>query len=726
MDLLLLQELIYKDPKAYHDDYLLQLKHLNNQIEITKLKPLEENKYFIKLLQFMSITCKLFKNEIKNSATKLIECLETKATELNPKIRRQITGTCIAFRNNDIIDSKTLIPILFKLFRVHDKVLRRSIYKHIISDISKINLKKRNVAVNKSLQNFVFSMLKDSFRIAAKKSLQILIHLYRRNIWNDERCVNVIAQACFMEDTALVVIALKFFLGEIIEEEDDDEEEQQSKKKNKQKEKDRSIDSLKKELKFKITNLHSKKTKKKQNKLKKAMKQLDKKEKKKENQNQLDSINCLNLLNDPQSFCEKLFNKLKTSNDKFEVRILMMDVISRCIASNQLLVLNFYPFVQKYLQPAQLNVTKILAVTAQSIHALVPPDVIHPLVMTIANNFANDHSRPNVIAAGLNTIRVICSRQPLVMTKTLLRDLAMYAKYKDKTVFHAARGLITLFRELSPKMLHKKNRGKDHDMTAELKEYGEQEISEGVDGIELLEEYLQRKESEKGLMNLDEEDDSDEDGEWIDVEDEDGKKEMKEILKQLEQDSDDEEEENNEENEEEETNEEVIELEELEDDENTMQEDSDDENNEEEEEQEEEKPKYNVAALSSQRVLTQEDFELIAKLKKKKELEKQLGVDKKRKRKENDEGVVDEDDIGDVVVETDDEEDDKEKPEKKKWKKNWDQGSTTNKQKKKHKPFAMLKNSREIRHKAVMGQSEKRYKKKISDRRNLKHKLKHR
>ena len=48
-----------------------------------------------------------------------------------------------------------------------------------------------------------------------------------------------------------------------------------------------------------------------------------------------------------------------------QVKMLMMNLISRVIATHELLVLNFYPFLQKYMQPHQPRVTCILAYAAQ-------------------------------------------------------------------------------------------------------------------------------------------------------------------------------------------------------------------------------------------------------------------------------------------------------------------------------------------------------------------------
>jgi len=52
----------------------------------------------------------------------------------------------------------------------------------------------------------------------------------------------------------------------------------------------------------------------------------------------------------------------------FDTRMLMMNVISRFVGAHKLFLLNFYPYLQKYMQPHQKNVTHILVYLAQ-VHA---------------------------------------------------------------------------------------------------------------------------------------------------------------------------------------------------------------------------------------------------------------------------------------------------------------------------------------------------------------------
>ena len=91
---------------------------------------------------------------------------------------------------------------------------------------------------------------------------------------------------------------------------------------------------------------------------------------------------------------------MELSNERFEVKLLHQDLISRLIGLHQLILLNFYPYLQRYLQPHQRQVTKILLYIAQSSHELVPPDLLQSVCKTIANNFITERNSSEVMAVG--------------------------------------------------------------------------------------------------------------------------------------------------------------------------------------------------------------------------------------------------------------------------------------------------------------------------------------
>lgn len=128
----------------------------------------------------------------------------------------------------------------------------------------------------------------------------------------------------------------------------------------------------------------------------------------------------------------------------------------------------------------------------------------------------------------------MCSRAPLVMTEDLLRDLAQYKNYRERSVMMAAKSLIHVYRCSMPHLLHKKDRvinfffkiklqinvelviydcyfqGRPTEAALEIvpKKYGEVDAKEFVSGAEVLLE-TESKETCDDSENSDEE--------WVDV-----------------------------------------------------------------------------------------------------------------------------------------------------------------------------------------------------------------
>jgi len=169
--------------------------------------------------------------------------------------------------------------------------------------------------------------------------------------------------------------------------------------------------------------------------------------------------------------------------------------------------------------------------------------MLEPLVLKIANEFVSEASASEVCSAGLNAIREICARQPLAMNETLLQDLVQYRKSKDKGVMMAAKGLLSLYRDVGAELLKKRDRGKDAALglrSGEQKQqrFGEQVLGE-IEGLELLEKWKeeerrklrieqgldpdgaeddQLEEPDWGAWDVESDNDSDDSGGWIDVE----------------------------------------------------------------------------------------------------------------------------------------------------------------------------------------------------------------
>ena len=289
-----------------------------------------------------------------------------------------------------------------------------------------------------------------------------------------------------------------------------------------------------------------KSTKSKERQLQAAKALLRKKERKAQAKPTNLNFSAIHLLHDPQAFAEILFSKhLQKSTSPLNIsqKIIVLNLVTRLIASHKLILLGVYSWILKYLVPKQRDVTQFLACSAMASHEFIPPDVLEPVIRKIADEFVTGGVSFEVLQAGLNTIREICSRAPLVMNADLLQDLTSYKTSRDKGVVNAARSLISLYRDVAPELLMKKDRGKNVSMAMAAGQTGtnlkfgvERNVTTGIEGLELLEQWKKEQgefeeENEDGIhvngsmLTTDwkqwevgsEEDESDDSGGWIDV-----------------------------------------------------------------------------------------------------------------------------------------------------------------------------------------------------------------
>lgn len=399
-------------------------------------------------------------------------------------------------------------------------------------DLRQANAKTTNHKLNRTMQTVLFNLV-TSDRTSSKGlwAIKLTRELWKRQIWTDAKAVEVMKEASLASNEKVIVGGVRFFLGgdkerEEMEDESSDEE---------------AIDLGRVKHQVGI----NKKTRKKSRAIEKAKATVKRRERKKSQPHPL-NFSALHLLHDPQGYAESLFSKhLQNTKSKLNLdhKLMVLQLVTRLVGLHKLHIMHLYSYFQKFLTPRQPSVTSFLASLAQASHDLVPPDDLEPLVQKIANEFVSEASASEVASAGLNAIREICARQPLAMNETLLQDLVMYRKSKDKGVMMAGRGLLSLFRELNPEMLKRRDRGKDASIGLKAGERKEKRFAEqeagGIEGLELLEKWKEeerrKRRAEKGLAsdasddeeegeednwaswNVEDDEDSDDSGDWINV-----------------------------------------------------------------------------------------------------------------------------------------------------------------------------------------------------------------
>ncbi|KAL7537647.1 hypothetical protein ACHAXR_009111 [Thalassiosira sp. AJA248-18] len=584
-----LQNFCKRDPAGYKEDYDAQSRRLVSLVGILLLSPnADPSPSLVELIQFMAaVSSSSYKGvesdgvaallmdllvgsssnssggggggaaQQQPSAAVLQTTLPLAALQLHRDIRKACVSALILMRNKGAVPPLRLLQLFFQLMAVvPDKNLRESLYHHIVNDIRNINKNgKRDEKLNRTIQSFFHRIVAASANeatpggedsptdYAAKRAVQMTCDLYRRNVWNDERSVHILASAAASPNAAVTSRALRFFLN--IEEamaldkkSTEDNEWAGS----------QTVD----------LHLHSRKTKKRKGIVSKQIKA--RKAAQHEHEGTMIAqredagveaskklFPAIELLNDPQGLCETIFKRIKSSGSntyKFEVKMLMLNFVTRVVGNHELILLPLYTLLQRYMGGHQRDVTAILAYAVQSCHSYVPPEEVYGILKTIAHNFITERCSGEQMAVGINAVRAICARVPSVLSgeeeegvndgddtvrekstawdvEAFVRDLAGYAKHRDRSISIAGRGWVNFIREVYPSLLQGKDRGLVgaglHRAGEKPLRYGEVRAASGVAGADLLAAY---EASKLKAAENDNEGDSDEEGGedgWVDV-----------------------------------------------------------------------------------------------------------------------------------------------------------------------------------------------------------------
>lgn len=528
----LLQNLIRRDPGSYEEEFLLQKQHYASLRDIFFENPRTPTGHeeFAELIGFITQMCSCFPKQTKEFPNEICQLISEHHDGLNPHVAEKIVHSISMLRNKSIMSNDTFVETLFPvLTSTESRQLRSQLYSTLIQMLKSVNDGAKNQKVNRMVQALLFNLLEEA-ESNGLWATKITRELWRRGIWDDSRSVEIMSNAAVHADTKVASSAIRFFLGA-----DKERDEAMA---------DKSDDELDiSALEHKMR--HNKKSGRRMARFEAATRAAKRQKNGPGRDTTHLNFSAIHLLRDPQGFAEKLFSthlqKPSGGNGgivrlNLEQKTDCVNLLARLIGTHKLIVLGIYSFLLRYLTPKQQNVTQYMAASAQASHDLVPPDVLHPLVRKIADEFVSDGVAAEVAAAGINTIREIAARSPLAIDEPLLHDLIEYRGSKSKAVVMAARGLIQLYRDIDPSMLPSKERGKVATMAlrageTQVMKYGEQRAGT-IEGLDLLMKWKENNEDEDadlGAENdrnweVDSDPDSSDDseGEWRNVDSDDG------------------------------------------------------------------------------------------------------------------------------------------------------------------------------------------------------------
>jgi protein SDA1 len=357
------------------------------------------------------------------------------------------------------------------LFNIEDKELRGVLYKYILNDIRRMNRHHKNVKINQEIRSFIYGYIVKNADKMAQKALQLMIELYKKNVWTDNRSVNIIAEGCFSQSAKIRMIAAHFLIAttEALEELSESEDEPTNPSE------------------IKMQKGVTKHTKSKERQMEKEKRRAARRLRKKEIQGRRQNFMPIDVIYNPQIFAEKLFNFMSKKNIKFSHKLIFMALVARLIWRHKLIILPWYGSLVKYMEPKQKEVHKVLTYFAESVHDSLPDDDIETVLKHIIEKFVNDRCTEFAMTIGLNTIREVYAKLNSIIKEEDMLYLASYYEYKNKNVRMAAKALINLVRDVNPDLLEKKYRGRVNGDGSSSQRAGREGAKTDIEGAELLE-----------------------------------------------------------------------------------------------------------------------------------------------------------------------------------------------------------------------------------------------
>ena len=466
------QDRVKRDKESYKEEFLKILKKFEEQFNIFLFNPSRKIKGFKELLMFFAHLSHLFKEETAFIPKGLCKIISENYLTIPHEVRLTIVDSLSIMCKSGILSLLEVIPLFFNLMRCQDKILRKRLTDYIISSLTKVNEKHKNVNINKNIQNFCEKLLEDSNKKLARKTLNIIVNLYQKKIWNDSRTINMLANiAVNAKDIKISSAACKFFLSEYDAEQGDSSDEE-------------DLEELKNKYKL-LGKGYSQKTKKRKAKLKQLMKSIERKEERNKKIKTNTNFLPIDQLNDPYTFAEKLFHLMSSfQSGNFSHKLIILRLLGRILGRHRLIINNFFNSMIPLIKAEQKDLNIILASIIEATHDQIPPIELESLIKKLFDFFICDVLPPQQITLGLHTLYGIMERCPYCINEEYFNICEELRNYKNKSVANAARAVCNLYKE------HSDKKGIENGFG-----FGDAKNNDTIEGIELLKK-LEKKPKE--------------------------------------------------------------------------------------------------------------------------------------------------------------------------------------------------------------------------------------
>ncbi|GFE55790.1 mystery 45A [Babesia ovis] len=388
----------------------------------------------------------------------LIDFIKNHRKGLNGKMLRQMLSTSFLLRSKRMVDIFSILPEWLALLDLDERDSRKRLFVFIVRDLTIMSQQMKDIRVTKAVQRLFYDYLRAKSVQVQLLTCCICVEMHKRRLWRDENTVNNIAQCALASNLKLVLAGAHFLLGtrnhfDVAFEALEDLEEEIA-----------ALENLNKQQSRGDIGAHVKKSDGRQNRLSRSKKRVAKQLERRKRRLELCAVRefaAIDELHDPQKFTERLFERCRNKDVTYGAKLILLQLVSILIARHHLLIPSFYGFVLKYINHKQKLVTRILAISAQAVHVDLTSDLIEPLIRQVMDQFVSEDRTNEVITAGINTLREIASRAPLLFPKDMISQVVDFRNIKNKAVSMATKSFINLYREQAPELLHPTLRGRE-------------------------------------------------------------------------------------------------------------------------------------------------------------------------------------------------------------------------------------------------------------------------
>jgi protein SDA1 len=469
-DLPLYQDKIKRDKSLYKEEFNKFMEVFTPKFYSFLESPSSTHENIKEIIVFLAHLGHIFPHKLAFIPNELLKLIEHSHSIIHPDTRLAIIESFNLLRKKDLLNPKEVLPLMFQLLTCQDKQLRQKLQDFIITDLTRINEKGKNHKINTFIRNKCLEMLNSQNYKAARKTLNIMILLYKKKVWDDDKAVNDISRACCNEDRKIGYAACKFFLSEY---EDLDEENESE---------TNEMDELKNKYKL-LGKGNSQKQKKKKKEIKKLIKAVERRESRKDKEKNNKNFMPIDLIKDPMSICEKLFNRLEQIKNRknYSLKMVMMRLIGRLIGRHKIVLPRFFYYSASLIRPRQDELTTILASIAEATHYLIPPSDLNPIINELYDKFIDSSFPHQYITLGLNALREIVERSPYCISYDQYSLVEDMRRVKNKSVAVAVKGFMNMVKDVNPGLIENKTN------TKEL--YGIGKVNDSIEGTDLLKYY---------------------------------------------------------------------------------------------------------------------------------------------------------------------------------------------------------------------------------------------